>query len=87
MRLKTKRNYNTSKQSFQQRAFSHVADGSRHGVYTREGEVSKEASLSDASLGKQRKEPRFFFTFIFHKQNSGFYLFTGYELRGVLWKK
>lgn len=72
------------------KAFTHVTagDSPKREFYTRDGEVSElGASLSGTSLGKQRKESRIFFTPTFQKEESGFCCFTGYELRGVLWKK
>jgi hypothetical protein len=80
--------YQTRKR-YPKRAFSRVrAGGSLNpGVYTKDGEVSKGASLSDLSLGKRLKEPRFFFSPTFQKEESGFYSFSGFELRGVPCKK
>jgi hypothetical protein len=90
MSLKGERKHNTFKRSFQQRAFPYVRAGgslNRGFSYEEAGVLNKLGTSVIASSGKQKKEPRFFFTPTFYKQNSGFYLFTGYELRGVLWKK
>jgi hypothetical protein len=82
-----------TRKRYPKRAFSRVrAGGSLNpGVYTKDGGASAivGASLSDTSLGKRFKEPRlcFFFTHKFQKQDSGFYLFTGCEIRGLLCKK